>query len=117
MGSDHYQDWADRYDLFPDDRSEEVAFFRRLFADNHVSKVLDCACGTGNELLTFSELGCEVVGSDVSESMLAHARRKVDDAGLDIPLHPARLPASAGRALRGVRRGCLLVGVDPACGR
>ena len=87
MGSDHYQDWADRYDLFPEDRSEEVAFFRKLFSDNHVSRVLDCACGTGNELLTFNELGCEVVGSDISESMLSHARRKVEDAGLHIPLH------------------------------
>ena len=86
MGSDHYGGWADRYDLFPEDRSEEVAFFRRLFSDNHVSRVLDCACGTGNELLTFNELGCEVVGSDLSESMLAHARRRVEDAGLDIPL-------------------------------
>ena len=84
--TDQYEDWADRYDLFPEDRSEEEAFFRRLFSDNQVSKVLDCACGTGNELLTFSALGCEVVGSDISESMLAHAGRKIEDAGLDIPL-------------------------------
>ena len=85
--TDQYEAWADRYDLFPEDRSEEEAFFRRLFSENQVSRVLDCACGTGDELLTFSELGCEVVGSDISESMLAHARRKVEDAGLDIPLH------------------------------
>ena len=87
MESDRYGDWADRYDLFPDDLSEETAFFRRLFSDNRVSSVLDCACGTGNELLIFKELGCEVIGSDLSESMLARARRKVGDAGLDIPLH------------------------------
>ena len=94
---DPYEDWADRYDLFPEDRSEEVAFFRKLFADNHVSRVLDCACGTGNELLTFNELGCEVVGSDISESMLAHARRKVEDAGLDIPLHQLDYRHLSGR--------------------
>ena len=87
MESDHYEDWADRYDLFPEDLSRETAFFRRLFSENRVSRILDCACGTGNELLTFKELGWEVVGSDISESMLTHARRKVEDADLDIPLH------------------------------
>ena len=86
MGSDHYGDWADRYDLFPEDLSEEEGFFERLFSDNQVRRVLDCACGTGNELLIFNALGCEVVGSDISESMSAHARRKIEDAGLDIPL-------------------------------
>ena len=87
MGNDLYRDWADRYDLFPEDLSEETGFFERLFSENQVKRVLDCACGTGNELLIFHSLGCETVGSDLSESMLAHARRNLEEADVEIPLH------------------------------
>ena len=81
MVSDLYQGFAERYDLTVsrwDEFDPAVArFYRRLFAKNGVRTVLDCACGTGRHLLLFHSLGCQVWGSDVSESMLAQARKEV----------------------------------------
>lgn len=70
-------------------------FFQQLFAKHDVRKVLDCACGTGQELILFHSMGCEVYGSDVSESMLTQARKNLAKAQLDIPVRQAdfcRLP-------------------------
>ena len=86
MGTkDRYEGFADRYDLFPRDPAEP-GFYRRLFARNQVAKVLDCACGTGRELILFHSLGCEVVGTDLSPAMLARARESLAAAGIDAPL-------------------------------
>jgi len=40
------------------------------------SRVLDVATGTGAQALAFAEAGAEVIGVDISESMLRIARRK-----------------------------------------
>jgi cyclopropane fatty-acyl-phospholipid synthase-like methyltransferase len=37
--------------------------------------------------MIFNELGCHAVGSDLSDEVLALARRILDEAGVDIPLH------------------------------
>ncbi len=84
--NDPYEGFADRYDLFPRDPADRE-FFRRLFVGNRVTRLLDCACGTGRDLLTFQSLGCEVVGSDLSPSMLSVARKTLEAAGIDAPLH------------------------------
>jgi glycine/sarcosine N-methyltransferase len=90
MTHDLYEDFADRYDLFfarfSERDSAAVEFFRQLFAENQVRCVLDCACGTGHDLVLFHSLGCEVVGSDISESMLAQARKNLAERGLKVPL-------------------------------
>jgi SAM-dependent methyltransferase len=39
-------------------------------------RLLDAACGTGNTMLPMLERGYEVTGVDISEAMLAQARRK-----------------------------------------
>jgi SAM-dependent methyltransferase len=87
---DLYEGFADRYDLFFDSVAahdpEVVAFYRTLFARNGVHRVLDCACGTGRDLLLLLSLGCDVVGSDVSGSMLAQARENLAQHGLAVPL-------------------------------
>jgi glycine/sarcosine N-methyltransferase len=89
--SDPYSDFAQRYDLFSASFGEHdpdaVAFFRTLFEERQVHTVLDCACGTGRDLPLFHSLGCQVQGSDVSEAMLAQARKNLATAGLQIPLH------------------------------
>jgi SAM-dependent methyltransferase len=90
---DQYADFAGRYDLpygpaaQPDPRM--VEFFRRLFVEHQVRRVLDCACGTGRHLLLFHDLGCEVYGSDVSPSMLAQAEKNLAASGARIPLRQA----------------------------
>jgi demethylmenaquinone methyltransferase/2-methoxy-6-polyprenyl-1,4-benzoquinol methylase len=38
--------------------------------------VLDVACGTGDLAIELARRGCDVVGADFSEEMLAHARAK-----------------------------------------
>jgi glycine/sarcosine N-methyltransferase len=88
---DPYEGFASRYDLFSggfgQHDSGAVAFFRTLFEERQVRSVLDCACGTGRDLHLFHSLGCQVEGSDVSEAMLAQARKNLSAAGLRIPLH------------------------------
>ena len=87
---DTYHDFADRYDLFFDEfsrhRPGEVEFYRRLFAEHDVKEVLDCACGTGHDLVMFDALGVEVFGSDLSAAMLEQARKNLAERGRDIPL-------------------------------
>jgi ubiquinone/menaquinone biosynthesis C-methylase UbiE len=65
--------------------------------------VLDIGCGTGTQAIATyrrAQPGGSVVGVDVSENMLATARRKVHRAGVDIAFHhadAARLPFEDGR--------------------
>jgi glycine/sarcosine N-methyltransferase len=90
MTHDLYKGFADRYDLFFSRFGEHdpvrVEFFRKLFAGNQVRSVLDCACGTGHDLLLFHSLGCEVFGSDISESMLAQAHKNLAERGVKVLL-------------------------------
>jgi len=90
MPHDLYEDFADRYNLFFDRFGEHdpvvVEFFRQLFAENQVRSVLDCACGTGHDLVLFHSLGCQVFGSDISESMLAQAHKNLAERGVKVPL-------------------------------
>jgi len=87
---DPYVDFAARYDAFErgaeGDHAARDAFFRELFADHGVRSILDCACGTGSDLLRFRSLGLDVTGSDVSEAMLDETRRKLAEAGEKVPL-------------------------------
>jgi glycine/sarcosine N-methyltransferase len=93
MNDDTYRGFAERYDLFFDNfgehRGATVEFFRNLFRDNGVQSVLDCACGTGHDLVMFERLGLEVFGSDISSAMLARAERNLAALALDIPLERA----------------------------
>jgi ubiquinone/menaquinone biosynthesis C-methylase UbiE len=93
MINDAYEGFAERYDLsfgpFGEHDPQMVEFFRKLFARMNVQTVLDCACGTGRHLPLFHSLGCEVGGSDISESMLAQARKNMAEFGLEIPVHQA----------------------------
>jgi ubiquinone/menaquinone biosynthesis C-methylase UbiE len=87
---DIYADFAERYDRFSGPIGEpdpvRLAFFRQLFAQHQVQSVLDCACGTGRDLILFQALGCQVWGTDLSPSMLAQARKNLAGLGLKIPL-------------------------------
>jgi len=90
MTADLYQDFASRYDLIHDELDKNdplmVEFFRRLFVENNVHNLLDCACGTGRHLLLFHELGCQVWGSDVSEAMLGQARKNTTHLEIEVLL-------------------------------
>jgi SAM-dependent methyltransferase len=47
-------------------------------------KVLELACGTGRLTIPIAQRGVEIVGLDLSASMLAHARTKAKAAGVEI---------------------------------
>lgn len=87
---DAYEGFADRYDLFFGDFETYSprlgGFFKKVFDDNRVRRVLDCACGTGRHLYLFHKLGFEAVGSDISPAMLAVARRNLEERKIGIPL-------------------------------
>jgi glycine/sarcosine N-methyltransferase len=87
---DLYEGFAGRYDLALDRFDEYdpavAGFFRRLFAGDDVHTILDCACGTGRHLFLFHSLGYEVLGSDLSEAMLAQARQNLSNCSVAIPL-------------------------------
>ena len=90
-----YDTLAERYDWMQGANPAREQFFRQLFAKHGVRKVLDCACGTGHDLILFHSMGCEVFASDLSESMLTQARKNLAEAQLDIPVRQAdfcRLP-------------------------
>jgi glycine/sarcosine N-methyltransferase len=90
MSQDRYEGFAERYDQFfetSDERdSGRIGFFRQLFLQHKTRSLLDCACGTGRDLLMFQALGLDVWGSDISESILIQARKNLAQYHLDIPL-------------------------------
>ncbi len=93
MIQDPYKDFAQRYNLFFDKFGQYdplyMAFFRSLFVENQVQRVLDCACGIGRDLPLFHSLGCQVYGSDISEAMLTQAQKNLSACDYDIPLKKA----------------------------
>ncbi len=89
MTLDIYADFAERYELFYKSDPNIETFFAALFAKYQIKTVLDCACGTGRELMLFDKLGCRAIGSDLSDAMLAQARCNLTEASVDIPLHKA----------------------------
>jgi len=84
MPEDTYKGFAERYDWMVEENPIRREFFQSLFAKHHVAKVLDCACGTGQDLLMFHSMGLEVFGSDLSDAMLVQALQNVCDA--NVPL-------------------------------
>lgn len=66
-----------------------VRYVQRLLEVRSVRprRVLDLACGTGNVAEILGRLGYEVVGVDISEPMIAEARRKAAQRGLPIAYH------------------------------
>ena len=86
MTTDPYKDFAERYDWMKLNNPARDQFFLVLFEKHNVKNVLDCACGTGHELILFSSFGCEVQGSDISDSMLEQAKDNLSKANLNLPL-------------------------------
>jgi glycine/sarcosine N-methyltransferase len=83
---EEYKIIADVYDLFnpKEDIFGQRSFFETLVKKYSVLKTLDAACGTGWHLSMFHDLGLTCFGSDISEEMLALAKRNLE--GKYIPL-------------------------------
>lgn len=81
-----FNEHADVYELlvdWPQRLANEEPFYRRLFEQAGVRRVLDAACGTGHHAAMFASWGLEVEGADVSPGMIAQSRAKFGErAGL-----------------------------------
>ena len=82
MPVDAYEGFSERYDWMKHEDPDRTEFFRQLFDKCNIRKVLDCACGTGSDLLMFHSMNLETYGSDISESMLAEAQKKTANTSI-----------------------------------
>ncbi|HET6487932.1 MAG TPA: class I SAM-dependent methyltransferase [Spirochaetia bacterium] len=64
--------------------AREDAFFRGLFDEHGVRRVLDAACGTGMHAIAFARQGRSAEGADLSPVMVDHARRNAAAAGVTV---------------------------------
>ena len=85
--ADRFDQFAGEYDETQD--SDEYKACASLVVDHArdglgpEDTVLDLGCGTGAIGLALADLAGRVVGRDISEGMMAEAREKAADAGLD----------------------------------
>jgi len=86
-----YKDWFDRdeYELVYHERDEEEAeelidLLERVVAPTPGATILDVGCGRGRHPRTLARRGYQVTGLDLSERVLAQARRQAEDEGLSI---------------------------------
>ncbi|UCD18215.1 MAG: class I SAM-dependent methyltransferase, partial [Candidatus Zixiibacteriota bacterium] len=86
MTEDPFKKFAGQYDRMSKDDPRRREFFRALIGKYGIKTVLDCACGTGNDLVLWHESGVQIYGSDVSEAMLAEAKKKLASNRIDVPL-------------------------------
>ncbi|OIQ12849.1 class I SAM-dependent methyltransferase [Neomoorella thermoacetica] len=81
--AEDYDDWYTRPLGALVDRVEKEPIYAYL--DPHAGEhILDVGCGTGNFSLELARRGVKVTGIDISDPMLAKARKKAADAGLAI---------------------------------
>jgi ubiquinone/menaquinone biosynthesis C-methylase UbiE len=68
---------------------------RKYLEQTHINEkklnVLELNCGTGEDALWFGKNGHNVLATDISESMLAIAQKKINDAGLDSKIRVQKL--------------------------
>lgn len=72
-----FDEFSEEYDLmidWPERIKREAQFFRTIFKQMDVSRVLDAGCGTGKHAIEFSKWGIEVVGCDISPQMIERAK-------------------------------------------
>ena len=82
MSEQFYSD-ARLYDrLFPG--GEQAVDFYRAEADRQGGRVLELGCGTGHKLIPIASDGHPCLGLELSPDMLAEARRKADDRGVEV---------------------------------
>lgn len=73
----YYNTRAERYDELNENNSKPVnALLEKILKAHHVASVLDLTCGTGSQVFWLSSAGFEVIGSDISLSMLKIAKQK-----------------------------------------
>jgi 2-polyprenyl-3-methyl-5-hydroxy-6-metoxy-1,4-benzoquinol methylase len=67
----------------------EADFIEREIDYSKTARILDIGCGTGRHSIELSKRGYTVTGIDLSESMLAKARKNASLAGVEVDLRQA----------------------------
>ncbi len=82
-----YDPFADIYDEWAKHMTEDVPFYVAL-AREAEGPVVELAVGNGRVAIPVArETGRKVIGIDTSPAMLAQARERVQEAGVDVELH------------------------------
>jgi len=89
-----FQEYARYYDdLYRDkDYPAECSFLEDVFttfSDKAVKSVLDLGCGTGGHGLLLAERGFRITAVDLSQQMIAVARKHAQQRGLEIDIQQA----------------------------
>jgi|SRR5436190_459449 len=87
--------YSEYYDLLYSDKdyegeSDYIETLFRGFSSRKIHRVLDVACGTGGHTIPLAKRGYSISARDISEHMLAQARKKVVMAGLQDRVHLGR---------------------------
>jgi ubiquinone/menaquinone biosynthesis C-methylase UbiE len=84
--SQFYDAFASNYDVMISGNryNRNLPFFKKIFDENKVKSVLDCACGTGKYAIAFSQLGLDVEGCDLSPEMVRHAKSNAEGANAKV---------------------------------
>ena len=81
----HYDESAASYDVFNEEISRVInKAIENILKQHKVKSVLDMTCGTGSQVFYLAKKGYEVVGSDISDTMLAIAQQRAKEENLDI---------------------------------
>ena len=81
-----YDRWAADYDYWAREMTEDVPWYVEL-AQEATGPVVELAVGTGRVAIPVAQaIGRRVIGIDRSPAMLAEARRRADEAGVDLDL-------------------------------
>jgi SAM-dependent methyltransferase len=84
-----YDRWAADYDFWAREMTEDVGWYVEL-AQECEGPLVELAVGTGRVAIPVArETGRRVIGIDRSPAMLAEARRRADDAGVELDLRLA----------------------------
>ena len=87
-GADGYETLAADYHWLEPEEAHALAVVGRHSAGR--PRILDCACGTGNDAVALAHAGHRVSASDGSQGMVDAARRRISEAGIDVPVEVCR---------------------------
>ena len=80
-----------RQAVSPEATASEVDFVENRLGLRPGSRIVDVPCGSGRHTLALAERGHDVLGVDISEEAIGHARRAAAAAGLDVELVVAEM--------------------------
>jgi len=89
-----FENYAFKYDeeIFTGGSIGECDFIEKEIDFNKQARVLDIACGTGRHSIELTKRGYNVIGVDLSESLLKRAKEKAlnENLNIDFQKHDAR---------------------------